>query len=197
MIVAHVCVSSALTCVLDLWSVVFSLPYADSFSTFLDIIHKIHRCLWYVCMYVCMCVKRKNPLLFFSYYIHNTSGVTVITLFDSDQCKTGVASEARCVDFFPHTSDFLTPTCNSIQFWHELELLQTPQIKDSVPPDCPSLQIPITSSMPPGFAWLLSNLVTNQRFPWPLLGFCHLLQQCTEPRETCWPVTISSLNSIP
>ena len=48
------------------------------------------------------------------------------------------------------------------------ELVQSPQTKGSVSQDFPSRQVPILSSESPGNPQFLSEVVTNQRFPWSL-----------------------------
>ena len=55
--------------------------------------------------------------------------------------------------------------CNSILTLTCLEKASIPQVKGSVPLNCPPLQMPVSSSRTPGYPWFLSDLATNQRFP--------------------------------
>lgn len=82
-----------------------------------------------------------------------------------------------------------TPTgCPTSQFNSDTnypELVQTPQVKGSVPhTDLQPLPMPIKRSQLPGYPQLLSHLATNQGSHNRFLGFDHLLQQLTELRGT-------------
>lgn len=62
-----------------------------------------------------------------------------------------------------------TPSgCPIIQFWHYLELEQIPQVKRSVPPDCPPTTPSSESSCQSHDVICTSDqMVVNQRFPHP------------------------------
>ena len=61
-------------------------------------------------------------------------------------------------------------SCNSIQFWHYLELAQ---VKGSVPQGCSPLEIPVVSSGFPGYPHFCL-MATNQWFLWPSPQFLFL-----------------------
>lgn len=83
----------------------------------------------------------------------------------------------------PHSEHFLVgfslPPSNSL--WDQLGVIQfnsmltlstwkqgqIPQVKVSVPWNCPPLHMPIKSSRTPDYLQFLFNLTTNQRFPLP------------------------------
>lgn len=81
--------------------------------------------------------------------------------------------------------EFSTPTDSDTNC---LELVQTPQVKGSLPQDCPpqpSLQMPIANSGSPGYSQLLSDLAINRGSRDSLRRFSdRLLEQLTKLRET-------------
>ena len=75
----------------------------------------------------------------------------------------------------PHSQHFWHQTCWGYSYtkqfcetsWVSCNSDTIYLIKDSVPWHFPWLQMPVTSSRSPGYPQFLSNLATDQRFPWP------------------------------